>query len=146
VCELEINTVAPPGKNAADREEPMKINSNIFAAYLKCPTKCWLRAKGERLSGNTYAEWVATQNAFYRATGIERLVARFPNHEIAFSPSAANVQAAKWLVSSITQTNHNNITISDSGVSDPKQAADRTKEAQERVSAAALSNLRSNMD
>jgi hypothetical protein len=87
---------------------------------------------------------VETQNAFYRATGIERLVARFPNHEIAFSPSVANVQAAKWLVSSITQTNHNNITIS--GVSDPKQAADRTKEVQERVSAAALSNLRSNMD
>jgi hypothetical protein len=32
------------------------------------------------------------------------------------------------------------------GVSDPKQAADRTKEVQERVSAAALSNIRGNLD
>lgn len=96
---LETNTVAPPVQHATDREELMKINSNSFEAYLKCPTKCWLRATGEQFSGNTYADWVKTQNAFYRATGIERLVALFPNHEIAFSPSVANVHAAKWLVS-----------------------------------------------
>jgi len=39
----------------------MKISSELFAAFLKCPTKCWLRAAGEQGSGNPYAEWVKSQ-------------------------------------------------------------------------------------
>jgi predicted RecB family nuclease len=78
----------------------MKITSNIFAAYLKCPTKCWLLTVGQRSSGNTYAEWVKTQNDFYRATQSERLLAQLPNDEIAFSPSTGNVQAANWRAAS----------------------------------------------
>ena len=61
----------------------MKITANIFEAYLKCPTKCWLRTTGERFSGDAYAEWVKTQDDFYRATETERLFARLPNDEIA---------------------------------------------------------------
>src|SRR6516225_7013530 len=40
----------------------MKITSDVFEAYLKCPTKCWLRATGETSAGNTYSEWVKAQN------------------------------------------------------------------------------------
>ena len=40
----------------------MKISSRLFEAFLKCPTKCWLRATGESFGGNAYAEWVKTQN------------------------------------------------------------------------------------
>jgi hypothetical protein len=36
----------------------MKITSDLFQAYLKCPTKCWLRATGELGTGNSYSEWV----------------------------------------------------------------------------------------
>ena len=78
----------------------MKITSNIFEAYLKCPTKCWLLATGEQSSGNTFAEWVKTESDFYRATQTERLVARLPNDEIAFSPPMGAAQTAKWLVAS----------------------------------------------
>ena len=35
----------------------MTITPHLFAAYLKCPTKCWLRQTGESASGNVYAEW-----------------------------------------------------------------------------------------
>jgi hypothetical protein len=44
----------------------MVITSQLFAAYLKCPTKCWLRWTNEKPTGNTYAEWVADQNETYR--------------------------------------------------------------------------------
>jgi len=74
----------------------MNITSRIFEAYLKCPTKCWLRTAGERFSGNTYAEWVKTQDDFYRATETERLVAQLPNDEVAFSPPTDNIVAEKW--------------------------------------------------
>ena len=56
----------------------MKITSAVFEAYLKCPTKCWLRATGEPASRNTYADWVQAQNATYRATETARLVPQNP--------------------------------------------------------------------
>ena len=74
----------------------MKITSPIFEAFLKCPTKCWLRTASERFSGNTYAEWVKTQDDFYRATETERLVAQLPSDKVAFSPLTRNVVAGKW--------------------------------------------------
>jgi CRISPR/Cas system-associated exonuclease Cas4 (RecB family) len=37
----------------------MKLTSALFEAYLKCPTKCYLRSTGQAGSGNAYAEWVA---------------------------------------------------------------------------------------
>jgi len=74
----------------------MKIIPDLFQAYLKCPTKCWLRATGESSSGNAYAEWVKTQNESYRVTETERLVAESPNGEVAASPAAENLKAAKW--------------------------------------------------
>jgi hypothetical protein len=63
----------------------MNISSPLFAAFLKCPTKCWLRATGETPSGNTYAEWVETQNESYRVAQTERLLAETPPGESARS-------------------------------------------------------------
>ena len=42
----------------------MKITSDLFHAYLKCSTKCWLRATNEPATENDYPkfadpEWVA---------------------------------------------------------------------------------------
>src|SRR5882762_588656 len=74
----------------------MKITSDVFHAYLKCPTKCWLRATGELSAGNDYPEWVKEQNASYRVAEIERLVAKLANDEVALSPAMKNAQAAKW--------------------------------------------------
>jgi predicted RecB family nuclease len=74
----------------------MKITPDVFEAYLKCPTKCWLKATAEPSAGNTYADWVKAQNASCRATGTARLVAGFPNDEVARSPERENVKAAKW--------------------------------------------------
>ena len=74
----------------------MKITPRIFYAYLKCPTKCWLRAKGESPSGNPYAEWVKAQNEHYRAAGTERLVAASSDVEVTARPEPENLKTAKW--------------------------------------------------
>ena len=74
----------------------MKITSDLFQAYLKCPTKCWLRATGELGTGNSYSEWVQAQNLSYRATEVARLVATSPKNEIATSPNLKHIQTAKW--------------------------------------------------
>jgi len=78
----------------------MKITSGVFEAYLKCPTKCWLRATGEPSAGNTYPEWVKAQNDSYRTAETERLIAESPNNGVARSPAMENVMAAKWRLAS----------------------------------------------
>lgn len=78
----------------------MKVTPDVFEAFLKCPTKCWLRATGESSAGNTYAEWVKAQNDSYRATETERLIAEFASNEVARAPTMENVMAAKWRLAS----------------------------------------------
>ena len=82
----------------------MKITPDLFEAFLKCPTKCWLRVVGEPTSGNAYAEWVQAQNESYRAEAAKRLTADLPADECD-SPgsgrreahySAETLKTAKW--------------------------------------------------
>ena len=56
----------------------MTITPHLFAAYLKCPTKCWLRSTGESASGNVYAGWVRDRDEASREQGIKRLIAEAP--------------------------------------------------------------------
>jgi hypothetical protein len=73
----------------------MGISSDLFNAFLKCPTKCWLRASGEPTSGGAYAEWVTSKNRSYHATEIERLLSA-PKNEVAVSPPPESLKAAPW--------------------------------------------------
>ena len=74
----------------------MKITPDVFDAYLKCSTKCWLRAAGEDFEENPYAQWVKTQTNSYRATETARVVADLHGSEVDRSPSAENTKSANW--------------------------------------------------
>jgi hypothetical protein len=78
----------------------MKITPDVFEAYLKCPTKCWLRSTGEPSAGATYPEWVKAQNDSYRKTGTERLLAESPKDDVALSPDMDNVKGVRWRLAS----------------------------------------------
>jgi hypothetical protein len=78
----------------------MKITPDLFEAYVKCPTKCWLRAINEPSVGGPYPEWVKAQNDSYRVNGTRRLVAEFLNDEVAPSPDMKNFKVAKWRLTS----------------------------------------------
>ena len=81
----------------------MKITPDLFHAYLKCPTKCWLRATDEPPSGNTYAEWVTTHADSYRVGATARLSGEMSVDAVVRSPEAENLKAAQWrLASSLT--------------------------------------------
>ena len=74
----------------------MNISVDLFEAFIKCSTKCWLRASGEPTSGNAYAEWVKAQNRFYRDDAAKRLIADAPANECEVAPVAENLGSAKW--------------------------------------------------
>src|SRR5918996_58950 len=75
----------------------MQIASHVFEAYLKCPTKSFLRSHGETGSGNAYAHWVRAQSESYRSGGITRLTERIPACECVLNPRAVqNPKTTKW--------------------------------------------------
>jgi predicted RecB family nuclease len=83
----------------------MKISSDFFEAFLKCPTKCWLRFTREPTAANAYAEWMQAKNESYRAEAAKRLTADLPADECASSGSSRREEAhyssetlktAKW--------------------------------------------------
>ena len=74
----------------------MKITSDLCAAFLKCPTMCYLRSLGETEGGNAYADWVRVQADSYRAAGVERLSRDTPQGESLTSPSFDDLKQAKW--------------------------------------------------
>ncbi len=76
----------------------MKISANFFEAFLKCPTKCWLRFTGEPTAGNAYAEWVQAQDKSYRADAAKRLIADVPANECDVALLVENLKTAKWRV------------------------------------------------
>jgi hypothetical protein len=66
-CVWPVSTCPDSSSISASLKPPrMKITPNVFEAYLKCPTKCWLRSTGEPSAGATYPEWVSAQNCSYR--------------------------------------------------------------------------------
>ncbi len=75
----------------------MRITPDLLEAFLKCPTKCWLRATAQSASGNTYAEWVKEQNETYRAAETDRLARANPArriHALATSRESESSQVA----------------------------------------------------
>ena len=75
----------------------MRITPDLFAAYLKCPTKCWLRSRGEAGGENEYADWVRTQNESYHRANANRLLESVPEHERVIAPPAGeNPKTTGW--------------------------------------------------
>ena len=72
------------------------ITASIVEAFLKCPTKAYLRSLGEVGTENVYATWARAQNESYH-NGIKRLTeGAVPDDSITGSPSAINLKAANW--------------------------------------------------
>jgi len=58
------------------------ITSELLAAYLACPMKCYLRSTGLKCSENEYSAWYHKKNDSYRRIGTERLASVF-SHALA---------------------------------------------------------------
>ena len=75
----------------------MTITVDLVEAFLKCPTKCFLRSGGEAGTGNAYAAWLQTKNNAFRIEGTKRLVAGVAPDKCAIGPQAMeNPKPAQW--------------------------------------------------
>ena len=75
----------------------MQITSALFDAYLKCPTKCFLKAQGERGTGNAYAQWVQIRDSAYRSDNIVRLRSDMtPDAWLLRSPTRKDLASDSW--------------------------------------------------
>jgi predicted RecB family nuclease len=75
----------------------MTITSDIVEAFLKCPTKCYLRSRGEVGTENAYANWARTQNESYRREGIKGLKPAAALGEFTIGPiGPQNLKKAEW--------------------------------------------------
>ena len=73
------------------------ITTDLVAAFLKCPTKCFLRAHAEGETGNTYADWVRAKSDVFRRQGIKRLVAGVAPDKCATGTAAMESgRSAQW--------------------------------------------------
>jgi predicted RecB family nuclease len=75
----------------------MTITPDMLEAFLKCPTKCYLRSAGEVGTGNAYADWLRMQKESCRSEGIKRLTEGATTGECVIDSSGANnMKTAKW--------------------------------------------------
>ena len=97
ICKPTLSLNLKPNWLGEDVDSSMTITADIVEAFLKCPTKCYLRSLGEVGTGNAFAEWVRTQNELWRREGIKRLMAGTAPGECVGSPSVTtNLNTAKW--------------------------------------------------
>jgi hypothetical protein len=97
----------------------MIVSSRLFEAYLECDTKCWLRARAEPSSGNTYAEWARLKNKTYYEDGCKRLLATFPENARAIAPPISSyAKSAIWRVAT-------DMCLQTNGLESPLQAIEK---------------------
>lgn len=74
----------------------MRITPHLFDAFLKCETKCWLRASGEDAAGSSFSEWFQNQVEFYRVAQVERLLSDTLSNELLVSPAVKELKGGIW--------------------------------------------------
>jgi|SRR5271167_533072 len=75
----------------------MIITNDLVEAFLKCPTKCFLRSCGKVGTGNAYATWVRTKNNVFRIEGTKRLVAGVaPDRCVIGTPAMGSLKSSQW--------------------------------------------------
>jgi hypothetical protein len=75
----------------------MVIFSDIFDAYLNCPSKCWFRFKNEVATGNMYSQWLEKQSQSYPDKALNRLIDSVDRAYCTISPSQPiEMKRARW--------------------------------------------------
>ncbi len=75
----------------------MLISSDVFEAYLDCPTKCWFRFRGAEIVSNRYSQWVETQNQSYRIEAFKQLLDNVHQNDSILAPTKPlNIKKSTW--------------------------------------------------
>jgi len=74
----------------------MTVNSQLLDAFLKCPTKCWLRSVGEQITDKSCVQCARVRNELYVAAEIRRLISRTDPDGHVTSLAAEDLKRGKW--------------------------------------------------
>jgi predicted RecB family nuclease len=75
----------------------MAITTNLVGAFLKCPIKCFLKARAEVETGNAYANWFRTESDVFGSEGIKGLMAEVtPDKFVTGAPATDRGKSAQW--------------------------------------------------
>ncbi|MHC1766174.1 MAG: TM0106 family RecB-like putative nuclease [Verrucomicrobiia bacterium] len=74
----------------------MKITSKMLAAFLRCPTACYLCAIGRPRGSSRYAKWVRARQEAYQKRALGWLREQKPDAELVVAPSTENLKASTW--------------------------------------------------
>jgi len=75
----------------------IRITSQLFDAFLKCPTKCSLQSRGEAGQRNSFAEWARTHEQAYLDKYIEDVTRNATSDEYVLGPAIiGDLKTAKW--------------------------------------------------
>ena len=97
-CTWEDHSMAKrPDSGLTAAREQKAITSQLFEAYLDCPTKCFLRSTGEVVTGNAFAIWNHTRSEAYHLDGCRRLTADQPQEFGSCSSEPGRWKSADWL-------------------------------------------------
>jgi hypothetical protein len=78
-------------------DSSMTITADVFEAFLKCPTKCYLRSRGEVGTGNAYADWLRIQNESWHREAVKRLTpGNVLGESVGSPPAATDLEMAQW--------------------------------------------------
>ena len=86
----------------------MNISSNLLAAFLHCPTKCYLCSVRRRGAGNSYADWLQAQRESYEKEAIDRLLRTTPSDDFKLRPPIDDLKTPKWALAVNLQVRVNN--------------------------------------
>jgi predicted RecB family nuclease len=72
------------------------ITSDIFEAFVKCPTKCWLRANGDESGSRAHHYWVRENNESHRETRAEQLHSAINIEKLTRSSAQEFISCNRW--------------------------------------------------
>src|ERR1035441_5821747 len=75
----------------------MIVTANLFDAYLRCATKCFMRASGGTGTGNPYAGWTHARALAYHREGVARIQEGIAHNECINGPlDRKRLKSAEW--------------------------------------------------
>lgn len=75
----------------------MIVTANLFDAYLRCATKCFMRASGETGTGNPYAGWTHARELAYNRESVARIQEGIADSECINGPlDRKRLKSAEW--------------------------------------------------
>jgi predicted RecB family nuclease len=78
------------------QREAKSVTSQLFEAYLACPTKCYLRSIGEMAANNDFAIWNEMRSETYCCEGVQKITTGHDSELALEPPTPGHWRKVSW--------------------------------------------------